>query len=289
VKALDSSRNGGTGYGLCEGDCDYDSDCDAGLRCFQRDGYESVPGCSGSGKKGWDYCYQATPLPPISQPKVSISNKANRVADLQFDFGIKVEHTLCSGPSCFSDDISTNSNVQIRRREPYDKDYGIKCQVYVRDSQSCTYANAGEHLPCLKWDNFRDVSKSSDLKKFLSLLDKDQKHAPGKYDIVYNCFWKTSSSDTSAVAASSTGWKSLHSFTVVEDCADWLPSKVEKISTIARLFVSGAPQFLAADCAKLDIAKEAIFERMILTPWMVNYLMKSFSKLLQNTTWTRII
>ena len=259
VKALDSSRNGGTGYGLCEGDCDYDSDCDAGLRCFQRDGYESVPGCSGSGKEGWDYCYQATPLPPISQPKVSISNKANRVADLQFDFGIKVEHTLCSGPSCFSDDISTNSNVQIKRREPYDKDYGIKCQVYVRDSQSCTYANAGEHLPCLKWDNFRDVSKSSDLKKFLSLLDKDQKHAPGKYDIVYNCFWKTSSSDTSAVAASSTGWKSLHSFTVVEDCADWLPSKVEKKSTIARLFVSGAPEFLAADCAKLDIAKEAIF------------------------------
>ncbi|CAL6391783.1 unnamed protein product [Bathycoccus prasinos] len=242
IKALDSSRNGGTGYGMCEGDCDYDSDCDAGLKCFQRDGYES-----------------ATPLPPISQPKVSISNKANRVADLQFDFGIKVEHTLCSGPSCFSDDISTNSNVQIKRREPYDKDYGIKCQVYVRDSQSCTYANAGEHLPCLKWDNFRDVSKSSDLKKFLSLLDKDQKHAPGKYDIVYNCFWKTSSSDTSAVAASSTGWKSLHSFTVVEDCADWLPSKVEKKSTIARLFVSGAPEFLAADCAKLDIAKEAIF------------------------------
>ena len=70
--------------------------------------------------------------------KVSISNKANRVADLQFDFGIKVEHSLCSGPSCFSDDISTNSNARLR--EPYDKDYGIKCQVYVRDSQSCTYA-----------------------------------------------------------------------------------------------------------------------------------------------------
>ena len=47
IKALDSSRNGGTGYGMCEGDCDYDSDCDAGLKCFQRDGYESVPGCSG--------------------------------------------------------------------------------------------------------------------------------------------------------------------------------------------------------------------------------------------------
>ena len=41
---------------MCEGDCDKDSDCDAGLKCFQRDGKEAVPGCSGSGKKGWDYC-----------------------------------------------------------------------------------------------------------------------------------------------------------------------------------------------------------------------------------------
>ena len=53
--SLDSSRNGGGGYGMCEGDCDYDSDCDAGLRCFQRDGYEAVR-VFGSGKKGWDYC-----------------------------------------------------------------------------------------------------------------------------------------------------------------------------------------------------------------------------------------
>ena len=33
---LDSSRNGGTGYGMCEGDCDKDSDCGGGLMCFQR-------------------------------------------------------------------------------------------------------------------------------------------------------------------------------------------------------------------------------------------------------------
>jgi len=52
IKPLDSSRNGGGGYGMCEGDCDKDSDCDAGLKCFQRNGYEAVPGCSGSGKSG---------------------------------------------------------------------------------------------------------------------------------------------------------------------------------------------------------------------------------------------
>jgi hypothetical protein len=43
--------------GLCEGDCDNDSQCAAGLRCFQRDGTEPVPGCSGTGVPRKDYCY----------------------------------------------------------------------------------------------------------------------------------------------------------------------------------------------------------------------------------------
>lgn len=41
----------------CTGDCDSDSDCRSGLECFQRSAFEPVPGCSGSGAKGWDYCY----------------------------------------------------------------------------------------------------------------------------------------------------------------------------------------------------------------------------------------
>ena len=42
----------------CQGDCDNDDDCKTGLKCFQRDGYDAVPGCgeAGQGKKGWDYC-----------------------------------------------------------------------------------------------------------------------------------------------------------------------------------------------------------------------------------------
>jgi len=44
--------------GECEGDCDYDSDCEDGLVCFQRDGRESVPGCSGGSRvrSRTDYC-----------------------------------------------------------------------------------------------------------------------------------------------------------------------------------------------------------------------------------------
>jgi len=33
--------------GLCEGDCDNDDGCSGDLKCFQRDGNEPVPGCSG--------------------------------------------------------------------------------------------------------------------------------------------------------------------------------------------------------------------------------------------------
>jgi beta-lactamase superfamily II metal-dependent hydrolase len=47
--------------GLCEGDCDRDSDCDGtkGLECYERTGTEPVPGCAGRGISGKDYCYTA--------------------------------------------------------------------------------------------------------------------------------------------------------------------------------------------------------------------------------------
>ena len=33
------------------------------LRCFQRDGIEPVPGCSGTGDSAWDYCYDRSRFP----------------------------------------------------------------------------------------------------------------------------------------------------------------------------------------------------------------------------------
>ena len=157
---------------------------------------------------------------------------------------------------------------------------------------SCTYENSGAHLPCLKWDNFRDTSKSHDLKKFLSLLDGNQQLKPGQYDIQYKCFWRTSASDdASAVASSSTGWKTLHSFTVIEDCADWLPSTMKGKSTIAQLFVSGSPEFLAAECTQLDIAKEAVFRAHDINPMdgKLSYdeLLDGFTKHDMDTTYLK--
>ena len=45
--------------GRCEGDCDEDSDCNVGLKCFHRDDTERVTGCTGDRRRdvGWDYCY----------------------------------------------------------------------------------------------------------------------------------------------------------------------------------------------------------------------------------------
>ena len=44
----------------CTGDCDYDSDCEGDMRCFQRDGGEDVPGCtftnSNTKAEDDDYC-----------------------------------------------------------------------------------------------------------------------------------------------------------------------------------------------------------------------------------------
>ena len=56
AKRLDSI--GGTAYNLaeCQGDCDNDDDCQTGLECFQRGGYDAVPGCGGTGVRDWDYC-----------------------------------------------------------------------------------------------------------------------------------------------------------------------------------------------------------------------------------------
>eukprot|EP01047_Picozoa_sp_COSAG01_P089270 COSAG01_NODE_21418_length_903_cov_1.079602_1_plen_281_part_10 len=49
--------------GLCEGDCDSDSDCALGLSCFQRNGaLDSVPGCTGTYyDNNVDHCYAAVP------------------------------------------------------------------------------------------------------------------------------------------------------------------------------------------------------------------------------------
>ncbi|KAL3768118.1 hypothetical protein ACHAWO_008286 [Cyclotella atomus] len=54
--------------GACEGDCDDDTQCASGLKCFSRiqGSVEFVPGCRGMGIAGMDFCYD--PTAPIILP-----------------------------------------------------------------------------------------------------------------------------------------------------------------------------------------------------------------------------
>ena len=44
----------------CQAECMSDLDCGFGLNCFRRSALEPVPGCTGTGKRGVNYCY----IPP---------------------------------------------------------------------------------------------------------------------------------------------------------------------------------------------------------------------------------
>ena len=62
--------NGHNRCGLCEADCDGDSDCEPGLKCRQRHVFEAVPGCVGEGgahdRYGKDVCYLPSLYCPIN-------------------------------------------------------------------------------------------------------------------------------------------------------------------------------------------------------------------------------
>jgi hypothetical protein len=46
--------------GQCQGGCANDSQCANGLMCFKRSGTQAVPGCTGTGRSGLNYCYSPT-------------------------------------------------------------------------------------------------------------------------------------------------------------------------------------------------------------------------------------
>ena len=101
----------------CQGDCDADSDCLGDLVCFQRDGLDPVPGCSGSGTNNWDYC-----VAPGSRgvgPPLDDSPGAYGIAELAADpvEGSKRLAVLLSCPAIPGDAFPINiDDPQPRRR-----------------------------------------------------------------------------------------------------------------------------------------------------------------------------
>ena len=80
----------------CIGKCDNDGQCAFGLKCFQRQKGESVPGCTGNGHSNtWNYCYDPT------YNYLSGENK-NSVTNLQACVGECDNDAQCaSGLKCF--------------------------------------------------------------------------------------------------------------------------------------------------------------------------------------------
>ena len=93
-------RHGAEDMTECQGDCDHDSDCAPGLKCFQRRWDEDVPGChGGTAYPVMDYCYNPAcegsgPSPgPPGLPELDSSYGSQGAANMP----------MCSG-DCDSDE-----------------------------------------------------------------------------------------------------------------------------------------------------------------------------------------
>lgn len=69
----------------CQGDCDEDSDCQRGLKCWKRkDGSSGAPGCGGQPQSEVDYCYDPggnpTPSPTQYPTACDDISRANQYA-----------------------------------------------------------------------------------------------------------------------------------------------------------------------------------------------------------------
>ena len=65
----------------CNSSLCFCSDCSGDLRCYQRHGYDPIPGCVGEGTEGWDYCYDLADE-KWSGLQFSLTNQIKKGADL---------------------------------------------------------------------------------------------------------------------------------------------------------------------------------------------------------------
>jgi len=94
----------------CEGDCGTDLHCDHGFKCFQRDGFTPVPGCSGKGVSGTDYCISEREIENKGWKPVVKLNLCEGDCDIDTDCvtGFKCFHRDYDErvPGCVGDTIS---------------------------------------------------------------------------------------------------------------------------------------------------------------------------------------
>jgi len=114
---------GNGGCGRCEGDCDGDGDCRAGLRCQQRMGDEAVAGCSGSARPGWDYCYDPSgggtaPAPPPGKQQGGVGGGGGTKPTLKPTLRPTRSPTRTPAPTPTLNLPLCNMNVAVWQRPP---------------------------------------------------------------------------------------------------------------------------------------------------------------------------
>ena len=124
-----------------------------------------------------------------------IDDPLEKVSDREFDFRITVSDDGCSGESTFEESASDGSKklcFATQESLTLNLGKGLYCNAYV-GNDDCTYENATNTLPCMKWDNFFNPNKSRNLRKSLTLRDEYGQVAYtekyGKYSIYYSCGW----------------------------------------------------------------------------------------------------
>ena len=101
-KVTISGSNDGAAKNLqaCIGECDNDGQCASGLKCFQRQEGENIPGCKGlggdgDGGKDWDYCYDPNLLDFIAIP--SGDDRPYLSEDAKDENGAKMKQPFVKG------------------------------------------------------------------------------------------------------------------------------------------------------------------------------------------------
>jgi Notch-like protein len=131
-----SGDNDGAATNLqaCIGECDSDDQCAAGLTCFQRDGDIAIPGCSGTGVSGWDYCHKAPDNSiPLSGGNVgSATNLAACTGECDSD------DQCAAGLKCFQSESEQTIPGCTGTKEAVDWDYCYDPNYVSADTTSCT-------------------------------------------------------------------------------------------------------------------------------------------------------
>ena len=114
--------------GECQGDCDYDSHCDAGLLCYHDD---VPPGCYGSPSDGlYDYCYDpnwSSPSTPTTGPTTTFPSLEPTEDPIAFttteDDGD--ETVLLSKPGSFQPNGEYIGTIELHENMHYEMDIEI--------------------------------------------------------------------------------------------------------------------------------------------------------------------